>query len=945
MEGEGEGGARGGGGRQDTNPFQEEDAQNVGYDDMPLLLNDGNDNSAQGKEEDYYTERGMEDQQQEEVFVYGDEDEDEEEDDGSPLVMDPDHPAMMRVQATLKDQLERQLYQTKVTTREKVEMLQKTKRERENEGVELYAIQQQLARLQKSLEDSHDQLAKVVQFRKQTDDMQYDLAKATEQKEQILDARSQAVEECQRELDKLNNSLFQLALYEKDKQGEIKVIKRIALKAGEDVGEKEALKMRQDIIIDNMTEQVKALDLQEKLYDAQAEAQKSETKKAKDMLVEANAEIDAITYEKTRLMHQWKSSLVGMTRRDEALSTILEAVGKAQEDMLSIETEMTGYKASIKKEQEKNESLAVILNKSEGEISYYKRMFRSLEEKEQKQRDRYQLYAKTMKDMEHKLLVASQDKHLHEVEHSQFQRNIENFVTEKFKLEQEAAQLHQDSLTHEKYGDNTRNNTKKLLDRIHAEEIKIASISNEIAQADVNVATLIANNMETAKKVKEKLGNLNSKDEMISFYQQKIRKGNDAIERKQATVDLFNRKLDDIVAKAGGQENGPLETIIHNMSKQIAAKTAENTEAQQFWLRSQNELVNLNKEMQSEFSSVEHMKRQYVLFNQKKIRLNSSFGVHEKEIADIRKKITAHQHSIQKLHKLVHEVGTAKDVTESNNTVLENEFISQLKDQEMESIQLEKMVQKLVEDKDQILKDIVDAERQVMLWEKKIQLAKEAKAALDPNVGSKEVQAMKNEIHRMKLRYTQLKKYQEKMIQEMVIAVERRESISTKGYVQARNKTVTRLSLQKNVMDASRKLENLIQNLRVCEENIRGLLNAQRHIRGQVEDSQSNVYSLGNRLKDMRDAYHDNCIIQMEGREELNDKEMRKELYSQALNDEIDINSFANGQEDLEKKLSSEIELAFYVRNLAESLKDTYPNLAHPLSTLTTRIDNKLTPS
>ena len=60
-----------------------------------------------------------------------------------------------------------------------------------------------------------------------------------------------------------------------------------------------------------------------------------------------------------------------------------------------------------------------------------------------------------------------------------------------------------------------------------------------------------------------------------------------------------------------------------------------------------------------------------------------------------------------------------------------------------------------------------------MLWEKKTQLARETRAAVDSEVGQGEVRAMRAEIHRMQVRYTQLMKQQEKMIQEMEKAVSR----------------------------------------------------------------------------------------------------------------------------------------------------------------------------
>lgn len=65
-----------------------------------------------------------------------------------------------------------------------------------------------------------------------------------------------------------------------------------------------------------------------------------------------------------------------------------------------------------------------------------------------------------------------------------------------------------------------------------------------------------------------------------------------------------------------------------------------------------------------------------------------------------------------------------------------------------------------------------------MLWEKKTQLARETRAAVDSEIGQGEISAMKSEIHRMEVRYAQLMRQQEKMIQDMEKAVSRSEFIA-----------------------------------------------------------------------------------------------------------------------------------------------------------------------
>jgi coiled-coil domain-containing protein 40 len=74
----------------------------------------------------------------------------------------------------------------------------------------------------------------------------------------------------------------------------------------------------------------------------------------------------------------------------------------------------------------------------------------------------------------------------------------------------------------------------------------------------------------------------------------------------------------------------------------------------------------------------------------------------------------------------------------------------------------------------------VEAERQILLWKRKTQLEQEMQEALDPTIGQTEIVAMRKEIHRMKLRYDQLRKKQEELIKDMERSVFKRETIQLK---------------------------------------------------------------------------------------------------------------------------------------------------------------------
>ena len=60
-------------------------------------------------------------------------------------------------------------------------------------------------------------------------------------------------------------------------------------------------------------------------------------------------------------------------------------------------------------------------------------------------------------------------------------------------------------------------------------------------------------------------------------------------------------------------------------------------------------------------------------------------------------------------------------------------------DAERESIELQDNLDGVKEEKERLLNSLIEAERQIMLWEKKTQLAKETREAVDSDVGQGEM--------------------------------------------------------------------------------------------------------------------------------------------------------------------------------------------------------------
>merc|ERR1719392_9503 len=126
---------------------------------------------------------------------------------------------------------------------------------------------------------------------------------------------------------------------------------------------------------------------------------------------------------------------------------------------------------------------------------------------------------------------------------------------------------------------------------------------------------------------------------------------------------------------------------------------------------------------------------------------------------------------------------------------------------------MERNVAAVKDEKNQMNQDILESERQVLLWERKITLEKEMQAALDPNVRQADSSAMKKEIHRMELRLDQLKRRQEQMIVEMERAIHKRDTIALKLEPKAK-KSKTAAS----AANLKRQVQSLKNNLRLCTQ-------------------------------------------------------------------------------------------------------------------------------
>lgn len=101
--------------------------------------------------------------------------------------------------------------------------------------------------------------------------------------------------------------------------GDVSAACRATYAAEQSVQRLEKGKKDQDLLIDHLHQQVRTQEQQIAIYSQQYENQQRETRAAREMLAEAQAEMEGVHFEKKQLTAQWQSSLIATQRRDQAL--------------------------------------------------------------------------------------------------------------------------------------------------------------------------------------------------------------------------------------------------------------------------------------------------------------------------------------------------------------------------------------------------------------------------------------------------------------------------------------------------------------------------------------------------------------------------------------------------------------------------------------------------
>ncbi|CCW63074.1 unnamed protein product [Phytomonas sp. EM1] len=851
----------------------------------------------------------------------------------------PESDVLAPVQKRIEEQLKKHLLELNQQLNEANNEFKAVHTERESCGANLYNAQQHLARLQENFEKYNESHAAIQAEYEEKFREREKLSSITDAAQRKTEDMQKRYNKLQGELAKLTETVLKVEEFNEHLKGEMELERRAAHKTEDDVAVLEKAKLRQDALVLSLEERIHSFEEQSASLSEQIEAQRKETKVARDTLAEAMGEIEAINVEKKQLAQQWKSSLIGIQRRHDAMKKTEEALHAQKEALQTLENEISRYRSDIRKEQAENGKLNEFASRVDNEIIVLEKQMDILFEKRDKTSESYSLIKSSVEKTEGEITLLEQQLKIKSKEVDELNKHILKHDNAVKSMEGEVLKYLTEQTSLKKGSQDILREIEKIKDTINTKEIQITNMENELARIRVDYLQANAYN-ETLQETLEGLEvELQSRGALIEKMQQDIRRRNDDIDRKQKRLDQLNQQYEQIMSAHTGETGehvGPLEATISSLSKAISERSKENEVLQQEWIKLQTELVDYNITMNEINEAILDYQAKSTILAQKRDRLASAIQLKRQEIASLASKSEAMHVEMKRVNTmLVKNVETTKN-TVNDAFLLENELLKRLEDKKRDALQLEWKVEAARQAKADILQQILDCERDILFWERKLQIARETEIALDPSIGRAEIEKMKKEILFMEERLAQLQREQKFLIGEMQKLIDHREVIRMKGKAvlnatHSQKRGATRLGVEKENAQLFKELNGKRQESQAKEKLVKETLAEMEKTVTEVDQTKRENEELNGQIEAYRRQL---ASIRKEKGHIDDEKRLKQNTYQRLREAERGSYKLTCYPEDTEAEESRLEEGRQNTIRIMEELSDQFPELTSELQDL-----------
>ncbi|XP_060941517.1 coiled-coil domain-containing protein 40 [Limanda limanda] len=770
----------------------------------------------------------------------------EEEEEEEFLVLDPEHPLVRRQQAALNKQLREELERIEMELKEKLGVEKTEASLIQEKGLKIFRIQEQLARLHTRLEEHHQNREKAeTEYRQAQDQLEAGNRHFTNISSQHSKAKAD-VSRLQAEVDNLSLHIVFAQRACEDLHSNVKANRTTKSKAGAEKNQAEEQKLKQDLYVEHLTKEQERLTQQVAMYESKASAQAEETQAARQVLSEVEMEMESLVMMRKQLLQLWNSSVLSLRRRDEDLSKMQEDVRTKEHQVILLDREIEGFKKSTTEEQEKNEALTLQLNWSQMDVATSENLISQKQAQHEALQAEYSICIRILSDSENTLNRLTKETSNHQAELNNQRRQLEKENAVRLELEDKVMTHMQQKLTHNKAAKYSQRLTSKKSDLKKEKNSQLWQLENEVVTVGLE-SIEVSQHLESLSLAQEALDEEITKyNKFLTTNQDKISSFHTLIEQKETTIANYNRKISKITASTGNEDLSPLQIKVDALKAAIEELAGNIKNDQQLWMKRQTTLVGLTREIEANSKNMHKLQIEHTVMQQKKNNFKNQIEAEHQEHRDLEKNTKMLRGDLLKLNFMLSKNGQLNQALEQENVLMESDFLHRLKEAEQDSVEIQMTYEKTHDEKERLLNSLVEAEWQIMLWEKKIQLVKETRSALDSELVQGEIQMMKAEIHRMEVRLNQLKRQQEQLLRESEETVVRRETIANrrKAMVHSSQKQATKGKLSRQAQGLRRKIKDVHKHVAECEQVIKEQQESQGNLADRLAQQKQQLIEL-----------------------------------------------------------------------------------------------------
>ena len=561
---------------------------------------------------------------------------------------------------------------------------------------------------------------------------------------------------------------------------------------------------------------------------------------------------------KRDLVKDLDKAVFNLRLKDNAKNTVIKNIEEQEEEKLKLYSQISRYNILIKNGNVRNNELEDTLKQTQRKLEIVENNIKELSEKHQKL-DEKKHFIETSID---KTKAELDD--LQKIQQSlDFELDLIN--KNKVKLLNEARALQDKNLivlsnkeTHEKQGDNlekaNQNINKEMFDLLVEKDSK----ANEIIRVQIDKINVESQNIKLHNKLELMNSEMTKLEEDYNKKNNRIKANHKALEKKQLEMDQLNKIYGELMKNKKGEDQGEFEVAIDKLQTKIKNLRKDIRNKEYEWLNKKQELVKKENQLNNISEECVDKRSKRMILDRKKLRLNENYSMHEKEIKEIEFSLKQlREYEMMKFGKLLGKNMDSNQALEHQIFDVEIQFKEKLTQMENESVKLEMEIEVLREEKSDTLAQIIETERQIHLWERKIELQEQMQRIIKPESGLKEIDEMKSYIHRQKLLYKKLLAEQEDVIKNMERSVQRRDFIKVRypidefGTGDVKNK----VNKTKEINDLQEQINHINRRKKEYSNKINSTKNAVEDINNNINQLEDESFNIQTNAFGLRNEY------------------------------------------------------------------------------------------